>query len=168
MEWRIPVRLEGEEVAQLRCTGDGLRTAFFLDCPEKPGLFKLWLEGNGAFLLGTPMPTAGRLVLKKLVSNRQLEFMRPITSASLVPAGEKNVPRKPNQGEGALPEEITDPELREQLSGSGFRAHREGERLILARPWQPGQEFPAPALFTLMQWENGRLSLCLEQGWPVV
>ncbi len=163
MEWSIPVRLNGQETAQLRCAGDGLRTVFFLDCPEQPGLFKLWLEGNGTLLLGTPVPVAGRLTLKKLVSNRQLEQIRPITSASLVPAGENPRPR-----EEGLPPEITDPELREGLARGGFSARREGERLILSRAWQPGQEFPVPALFALTRWKNGRLSIILKRGWPVV
>ena len=161
MEWSIPVRLAGQEVAQLRCAGDGLRTVFLLDCPEQPGLYKLWLEGSGTYLLGTPAPVGGRLTFKKLVSNRELEGIRPITAASLVPVGEEPRPR-----EGISAAEISDPELREQLARGGFTPRREGERLIFSRPWQPGQEFPAPALFALTRWENGRLSIVLRRGWP--
>jgi hypothetical protein len=162
VEWRIPVRRGEGQAGWLICGGDGLRTSFRLDCNQagEGRIEKLWLEGEGRFLLGTPVPTGGKLTLRRLVSNRQLEHLRPITGGVLVPVEEH-----PTE---SLTEEITDKELRELLSGSGFSLSRQGEKLVLSWPWRPGEELPVSGLFTMMEWRNGRLWLTLQKGWPKI
>jgi hypothetical protein len=93
-----------------------------------------------------------------MVSNRQLEQLRPITGAVLT------------SGNGAtrslLPDAIQDRELREMLQGTGFDFSQQGEEILLSWPWQPGQELPVSGLFTMMEWKEGRLWLTLQKGWP--
>jgi hypothetical protein len=162
MEWSIPVRRGEAEVARLRCNGDGLRTGFFLSCPaaEEIGVEKLWLEGNGRFLLGTPIPKAGTLTLRRVVSNRQLESLRPIVGGVLTGVGGGNAG-------AALPAAVRDPELRALLQGSGYHLTTQGDTLLLTWPWHPGAPLPVPALGTLMDWREGELILKLNHGWPV-
>jgi hypothetical protein len=160
MEWKLPVRRGGMEVGTLFCAGDGLRTSFRLDCPKsgEGEIEKLWLEGRGRFLLGTPIPVGENLTLRRMVSNRQLEQLRPITGAVLTSANAAN--------RQVLPDTIQDRELREMLQGTGFTLSQQGEEILLSWPWQPGEELPVPGLFTMMEWKDGRLWLTLQKGWP--
>jgi hypothetical protein len=160
MEWKLPVRREGREVGTLFCAGDGLRTSFRLDCPgSRAGeIEKLWLEGHGRYLLGTPVPVGETLTLRRMVSNRQLEQLRPITGAVLTTEDGANHP--------PLPDAIQDRELREMLQGTGFTLSQQGEEILLSWPWRPGEELPVSGLFTMMTWKEGRLWLSLQKGWP--
>lgn len=148
-------RMEGGGTLSLR--EEGPRVYLEAARPDDGrGLYKAWVRGReGSFLLGTLLPEAGGLRLKRTVSRSSLERAGcwPVTGGSCVLFYPFPGPGGP--GEAWTPEPIPDrlcgdPLVKESLRGrSGFCARRDGARYLLSAPFRPDRPFPIPILFCL-------------------
>ncbi len=173
MEGKITVEYEGNPVSALSFADQGVRRRFSLSCPQppgNPGVLKLWLtNGAAAFLLGTPQPVGNRLTLCRTVSLRELSDHGVLDAEAALLISNSTAEAPSGQKKTApVPEAVTDAELRQALSGSGFTLHQAGNMLLLQWRWRPGEMLPAPPLAVLMSYQAGVLTLALQDGWPVV
>ena len=175
----LPLMQEGVRRGVIRCQMDPVRTHFSVRCPDRgPGLYKVWLAGNGKrMLLGTLEPAGGFLVLERACSRGTLRAagVEPPEWGELTVSWEGQS-RQPPKGWGdrrAMPLTIKDRELRRALESSppGWY-QRKGSHWLLAWPWNAGEVLPAPSLACL-GWADkveGRSCFLLrlnEKGWPV-
>ena len=121
------------------------------------GLYKIYLTGDsGRYLLGTPIPEQGTLLLRRVVCLDSLRRQGawPPTGAQAVlayPAGGAGRPEEAGWHPEPCPQaRMSDPVLRRASSGlSGTLIKREPDGFSLAFPWSSGCRFPLPPLFCL-------------------
>ena len=125
------------------------------------GLYKAWVRGRqGSLLLGTLVPEAGGLRLRRTVSRSSLTQAGcwPVTGGNCV----LTYPFPGAEGAGSawtpepLPERLCrDPLVKESLRGcSGFCGRRDGALCLLSAPFRPDRSFPIPVLFCLARVES--------------
>ena len=160
-------RMEGGGTLSLR--EEGPRVHLEAARPDDGrGLYKAWVRGRqGSRLLGTLVPEAGGLRLRRTVSRSSLEQAGcwPVTGGNCV----LTYPFPGAEGAGSAwtpeprPERLCrDPLVKESLRGrSGFCGRRDGALCLLSAPFRPDRPFPIPVLFCQARVERrgGRLWL---------
>ena len=150
---RFPVLREGKCCGELTAEREGLYTRFSVtgSLTEKP-LWCAWVVGErGELRLGVLEPKDGHGFITRRFSGGETAGLGRCLRCELHRAGE--MPRVWTAA-GNPAELFSAPELRRWLTGvRNVLTCREGERLLLAFPWEKRQPFPLVPLFCFARLE---------------
>lgn len=165
MERRL-LLLEGETVrGELCCRDEGCYLLCSVDAPVwEDGVKKVWLcgEGGGRLLLGTLLPERGRYRLSRRLSHSSLRCcgLHRLSRAEVNPGPEacpwRDLAHLSPPRDAAL--------ARALRSAPQGLWRRDGDRLLLRFPWQPGEPVPLMSLFCFGRATEGWWELSLP--WP--
>lgn len=146
---KYPLIYAGKTIGELSTEQEGLYTWFSVSChPPEDGVWCAWALGEkGELRLGVLEPSGGQFAICRRFSGHQTEPLGTLLRGELRPVGER---QKEAGWEPLLhPEQqFKTPWLCEQLrSCRGVLTRREGERRLLAFPWERGCPFPLVPLF---------------------
>ena len=148
---KFPLLWENRPAGELSAERDGPCTWFTAQCQlPKPGLWCAWVVGEaGELRLGLLERSGDSLTLRRRFSQRMTQPLGRLLRGELRPAG-KTAERPPAWDPAPQPESLfsSPPWPRERLRGTdGALFRREGGRLLLALPYDPGRPFPLALLF---------------------
>ena len=144
---RVPLVREGRPVGELLAKQEGLYTCFTA-CGRLPEaeIWCVWLVGErGELRLGTLEPQGAESVIRRKLSGRTTAPLGRVLRGEVRSAGEELLCWRAV----SAPEQLFRTDwIRRELEGvSGVRVQQDGERLLLALPYDARRPFLLAALF---------------------